>query len=210
VLVRQRQEVQALPRRLTELLALLAFGIAAAGLVAAFAAFRVWQEGELDERRPVDAIVVLGAAQYDGRPSAVFAARLDHAVALYHEGLAPYLVVTGGRRPGDRLTEAETARRYARARGVPAHAILAEDEGRDTASSIRGVSRVLRDHDLRSALFVSDRMHMLRVLRIATDAGIESYGSPTATSPADATVEGRLRALTHELGGLAGYLLAGR
>ena len=98
-------------------------GAIIAGLVAAavggFAAYRVWQQGELDEERPADAIVVLGAAQYDGRPSPVFRARLDHAVALYHEGVAPFLVVTGGRQPGDRTTEAAVARRYAVANGVP-------------------------------------------------------------------------------------------
>lgn len=197
-------------RRTSELLGLLALGLLGGLVVVGYAAFRVWQQGEVDDRRPVDAIVVLGAAQFDGRPSAVFTARLDHAVSLYRAGFAPYLVVTGGRAPGDRVSEAAAARAYAERHGVPGEAILAEDRGRDTLSSMRGVGRVLRDHELRSALFVSDRMHMLRVLRMAGDEGIEAHGSPTTTSPADATTRERLRALGHELGGLASYLFIGR
>jgi uncharacterized SAM-binding protein YcdF (DUF218 family) len=184
--------------------------LAGAGAVVAYAAFRVWQQGETDQRRPADAIVVLGAAHYEETPSAVFAARLDHAIALYHEGLAPYLVTTGGRAPGDVLSEAEAARTYALRQGVPADAILSEDQGRDTVASIEGVTALMGERGLRSAVFVSDRLHMLRVLRIALDEGIEAYGSPTTTSPADTTPERWLRSLGHELGGLADYLLLGR
>ena len=85
----------------------------AIALVAGYATFRVWAQGERDERRPADAIVVMGAAQYDGRPSPLFAARLDHAVELYHAGIAPRLVLTGGKADGDRTTEAASARAYA-------------------------------------------------------------------------------------------------
>ena len=177
--------------------------------VVGYAAFRVWQQGEADDRRAVDAIVVLGAAHYEETPSAVFAARLDHAIELYHAGLAPYLVTTGGRAPGDRLSEAEAARSYAQRRGVPPEAILSEHEGRDTLASIRAVREVLEGRDLRSALFVSDRLHMLRVLRIAQDEGIEAYGSPTTTGPI-ATPERWFASLGHELGGLAAYLVLGR
>jgi vancomycin permeability regulator SanA len=87
-------------------------GIAAAATVG-YAALRIWEQGERDERRPADAIVVMGAAQYDGRPSPVFAARIDHAIDLYRAGVAPRLVVTGGKAEGDRTTEAATARAYA-------------------------------------------------------------------------------------------------
>jgi len=185
-------------------------GLLGAGAVVAYAAFRIWQQGETDEQRPADAIVVLGAAHYEETPSAVFAARLDHAVALYRAGLARYLVMTGGRAPGDRLAEADTARDYAIQRGVPPEAILSEDRGRDTLASVRNVATVMREQGLERALFVSDRLHMLRVLRIAEDLGIEAYGSPTTTSPADATPALWLRSLGHELGGLAEYLFAGR
>jgi uncharacterized SAM-binding protein YcdF (DUF218 family) len=194
----------------TNLLALVVLGAVAAALVVAYAAFRVWQQGETDDRREADAIVVLGAAHYEETPSAVFAARLDHAIELYKAGFATYLVTTGGRAPGDVLSEAEAARLYAEKRGVPADAILSEDRGRDTLASLRNVSKVLREKDLRSAVFVSDRLHMLRVLRIAEDLRIESYGSPTTTSPADSRPDRWIASLAHELGGLAIYLFLGR
>ena len=179
------------------------------GAVGGFAAYRIWQQGELDEERPADAIVVLGAAQYDGRPSPVFRARLDHAVALYHEGVARYLVVTGGSRPGDRTTEAAAARAYAMAKGVPAASIIGEDEASNTLESLQAVRRELHARGLRSAVFVSDPTHMLRVVRIATDLGIDAYGSPTRTSPVQADPLLRARATLHELGALAVYLVTG-
>jgi len=181
-----------------------------ATLVLGYAGWRIWARGQVDERQPADAIVVLGAAQYDGRPSPVFAARLDHAIELWKEGLAPYLVVTGGRQEGDRTTEAATARAYAVARGVPESAILAEDTGRTTLASLENVAAIYRAHGLRSALFVSDRTHMLRILRLARDQGISGHGSPTTSSPYEATVERTLDALAHELGALAYYALTGR
>jgi uncharacterized SAM-binding protein YcdF (DUF218 family) len=180
-------------------------GVAGACLVVGMTVVRIGQQGERDERRPADAIVVLGAAQYDGRPSPVFAARLDHAVSLYLSGLAPYLVVTGGKLPGDRVTEAATARAWAIARGVPADAILSEDQGRTTIESMTGVAAILRDHGLHAAVFVSDRTHMLRVLRMATDQGIEAWGSPTATSPTDLDPDLRTRSTIHETLGLLAY-----
>lgn len=175
-----------------------------------YATLRIWQQGERDDRRPADAIVVLGAAEYDGRPSPDFAARLDHAVALYRAGLAPILVVTGGKQPGDRTTEAAVARAYAIRNGVPAAAILDEDHGRSTLESLEAVGEIFRAHGLTSALFVSDRTHMLRVLRMATDLGIVGWGSPTPTSPSDLDPARRLDRTVHELGALAVYFLGGR
>jgi uncharacterized SAM-binding protein YcdF (DUF218 family) len=177
-------------------------------LVSAWLSFRIWDAGNRDDRRAADAIVVLGAAQYNGRPSAILRSRVEHAIELYDAGLAPWLVLTGGKADGDRTTEAATARTVAMERGVPASAILVEDQGRTTLESLRGVGTVLREHGLSSALFVSDRTHMLRVLRIARDQGITSWGSPTDTSPADATFESRLEATVHEIGGLALYFVA--
>jgi uncharacterized SAM-binding protein YcdF (DUF218 family) len=149
----------------------------------------------------------MGAAQYDGRPSPIFAARLDHAIALYKTGIAHWLVVTGGKAEGDRTTEAAAARRYAIAKGVPADAILIEDQSRDTLESIHSVAAMLREHGLSNAVFVSDRPHMLRVLRMASDAGITAWGSPTQTSPIESDPSGRLDATVHELGALARYFL---
>jgi uncharacterized SAM-binding protein YcdF (DUF218 family) len=186
-----------------------AVALVGALIVSAYATFRIWNQGERDERRPADAIVVMGAAEYDGRPSPVFRARLDHAVALYREGVAPVLVVTGGKATGDRTTEAAVAREFAIAQGVPAKSILMEDQGRTTLESLRTVGQLLRERGARDVVFVSDRTHMLRVLRMARDQGLASFGSPTTTSPTDADVASRADATLHELGALAFYFLSG-
>jgi uncharacterized SAM-binding protein YcdF (DUF218 family) len=178
-----------------------------AAAVVALATFRIWEQGSRDERRAADAIVILGAAQYDGRPSPVFEARLAHAVDLFEAGVAPILVVTGGKAEGDRTTEAAAARAYALARGIPEGAILSEDRGRTTLESLDNVRELFRARGLSSAVFVSDRTHMLRVLWIATDLGIEAWGSPVPASPADADPGVRVEALIHELGALAAYFL---
>lgn len=178
-------------------------------LAAGYTTYRIWAQGEKDEERPADAIVVMGAAQYDGRPSPVFAARLDHGVALYLAGVAPRLVLTGGRAAGDRTTEAAVGRAFAIERGVPADAIIVEDEGRTTLESIRAVAALLKANDVSTALFVSDRPHMLRVLRMAADAGITAWGSPTRTSPIENDLGGRIDATVHELGALAYYFMVG-
>jgi uncharacterized SAM-binding protein YcdF (DUF218 family) len=192
-----------------DLTRLLVAVVAATTILGGFAAFRIWEQGDRDEVRPADAIVVLGAAQYDGIPSPVFRARLEHAVSLFREGYAPLLVVTGGKAEGDRTTEAAAARQFAIDQGVPAAAILAEDRGRTTLESLRTVGLMLRERGISRAVFVSDRAHMLRVLRIARDEGIEAYGSPTTNSPTDQTFVHRLEATTHELAALAVYFLAG-
>ena len=183
--------------------------LAATALVAGYTVYRITEAGRVDERHPAGAIVVLGAAQYDGRPSPVFRARLDHAVALYREGLAPLLVTTGGKRPGDRVTEAETARAYAIEQGVPASAILMEDQGRTTLESLTGAAAILRAHGVREAIFVSDPTHMLRVRRIADDRGIRAWSSPTRTSPVEHDPTARIDATLHEVGALALYFLSG-
>jgi uncharacterized SAM-binding protein YcdF (DUF218 family) len=176
---------------------------------AAATTFRIWQQGEQDEQRPADAIVILGAAQYDGRPSPVFEARLAHAVGLYHQGLAKTFVVTGGRIPGDTTTEAAVARAYAISHGVPSNAIIGEDQARNTLTSMRSVAGLLRDRGLHSAVFVSDPTHMLRVLRMAADLGIEGYGSPAPDSPTMGDPVARAQATVHELGALGVYFVTG-
>ncbi len=189
---------------------LLLAGVAGTILVGLYMSYRIWDQGSRDEARPADAIVVLGAAQYNGAPSPLFRARLDHAIALYHEGIAPILVVTGGKgREGDITTEAEAAMAYAVAHDVPASAILVEDRGRNTLESIRTVGSMLRDRQLDAAVFVSDRSHMLRVLRMARDQGMTAYGSPTTTSPSESSLSGQAQDTIHEIGGLALYFLTG-
>jgi uncharacterized SAM-binding protein YcdF (DUF218 family) len=184
-------------------------GLIAAIAVAGYAAYRIWDQGNRDERPPTDAIVDMGAAQYDGRPSPVFAARLDHAIDLFREGVARRLIVTGGKREGDRTTEAASARIYAVQHDVPDEAIISEDQSRTTLQSIRGVAALMRDEGFESAIFVSDPSHMLRVLRMASDEGITAYGSPTRSSPLERDAVRRLDAIIHELGALAFYFISG-
>jgi uncharacterized SAM-binding protein YcdF (DUF218 family) len=176
---------------------------------ATFASARIWQQGATDERRPVDAIVVLGAAQYNGRPSPVFEARLAHAVALWKDGIAPYFVVTGGKLPGDRTTEAAVAREYAIAHGIPEAAIFGEDEAHNTLSSLTAVATQMRDRGLESTVIVSDPTHMLRALRMAKDLGLVAWGSPTTTSPIADDPARTVGATLHELGALGVYFLTG-
>jgi uncharacterized SAM-binding protein YcdF (DUF218 family) len=184
-------------------------GLIAGIAIGGYAAYRIWDQGNRDERTPADAIVVMGAAQYDGRPSPVFAARLDHAIDLFHDGVAPRLIVTGGKREGDRTTEAASARRYAIEHGVPEEAILSEDASRTTLQSIRRVAALMHDNGMGSAVFVSDPSHMLRVLRMASDEGISGFGSPTRTSPLERDPVARVDAIVHELGALAVYFVSG-
>ena len=133
--------------------------------------------GSRDQARAADAIVVLGAAQYDGRPSPVLRARLDHGIALWQRGLAPRLVVSGGRGDGDTTSEAAVGRRYALRRGVPDSAILVEPDGRTTSASLRGVARLLGD-GARRVVLVSDGYHLLRLRILAGRHGLEPYTSP--------------------------------
>lgn len=193
-------------RDLIRLAAAASLGLILAG---GYATYRIWAQGQRDEERPADAIVVMGAAQYDGRPSRVFAARLDHAVSLYLAGVAPRLVVTGGKAEGDRTTEAAAGKAFAIAHGVPEEDILVEDRSRTTLESIRGVAEILEREGARTAVFVSDRPHMLRVLRMAEDEGILGWGSPTRTSPIEGDLGGQVQATVHELGALAFYFLTG-
>jgi uncharacterized SAM-binding protein YcdF (DUF218 family) len=194
---------------LRPVLQILVAGVVALVALLAYAAYRIDAQGALDERREADAIVVLGAAQFNGTPGGVFVARLEHAVQLYHDKLARYLVVTGGKLPADITTEAATARAWAIARGVPEDAILFEDQGRTTLESIEAVGAIFRRHGFTTGVFVSDRTHMLRVLRMASDQGIDAFGSPTTTSPTDRDAARRGKAVVHELAGLAAYYVGG-
>lgn len=188
---------------------LLAVSLAGFAVVVGYGTFRIWDQGARDERRPAGAVVVLGAAQYDGRPSPVFAARLDHAVALFLTGDYRYLVVTGGKADGDRTTEAAVARDYALERGVPDDRILVEDRGRTTLESLQAVAALLARQGIRDAVFVSDPTHMLRVLRMASDLGLTAWGSPTPTSPVGSDPSRLAAAYVHELAALALYFTVG-
>lgn len=140
-----------------------------------------------DDARRADAIVVLGAAQYDGRPSPVLRARLDHAVSLWEQRFAPRLILTGGMGDGDTTSEAAVGRRYAMKRGVPDTAILTETRGRTTAESIQRVAAMMDSLGHRQVILVSDPFHMLRLWILARRFDLVPHTSPTRTSPISAS-----------------------
>src|SRR5215211_3367348 len=162
-------------------LALAGLGLLLLVWLASLGAVLAWERH--DQSRPAGAIVVLGAAQYVGRPSPVLRARLDHAIALWKRRVAPVLIVTGGRGEGDTTTEAAVSQRYARQRGVPAAAILLETEGRTTSQSMAGVALLMGGQHRKDVVLVSDPFHMFRLIILARRHGLEPYASPTPTSP---------------------------
>ena len=144
---------------------------------------QVWMASRRDEARPSDAIIVLGAAEYDGRPSPVLAARLDHAIQLYRDGIAPVIVVTGGRQPGDRFTEAGASADYLHKHAIPETAILRETTGRTSWESLESAARFLENRHMARVVLVSDPYHSERIKAIAHEVGLDAVTSPTRTSP---------------------------
>ena len=144
--------------------------------------FQVWNTGRSDDRQPVDAIVVLGAAQYDGRPSPQFQARLDHALELWKLDLASYIVVTGGKQVGDRFTEAAAARKFFETEGVLDNLIFEENLGKTTYASLLAVSQVASERKIERVLIVSDPFHQLRAKLIAQEVGLDAITSATRSS----------------------------
>ncbi|CAN5541404.1 hypothetical protein BH23ACT3_BH23ACT3_19300 [soil metagenome] len=159
--------------------------MAAAALAASYAAisvYQVWSTGRDSQARPVDAIVVLGAAQYDGRPSPQLEARLDEVVRLWPQGYASLVVVTGGKQPDDRFTAAEASARYLIDHGVPETAIVFENAGATTFESLESTAAILAERGLDRVLLVTDPFHSLRSRLIAEEVGMEAYVAPTTTS----------------------------
>ena len=150
--------------------------------LAGVAAYITWV-GQRDDARPADAIIVLGAAAYDAKPSPVFEERIRHGIDLYRRGLAPKLIFTGGYGGvGARFSESQVARRYALRQGVPDKAILIESLSRNTHDNLRQASLLMQQHQLHDVIVVSDPLHMARALRISKELGIRAVGSPTPTS----------------------------
>jgi len=172
-----------LPRRRTNwwrlgwLLGFLMFGAWVMSLVA------VWLWSRRDEARPAAAIVVLGAAQYDGKPSPVLRARVDHAIDLFRRGFAQRIIFTGGVGDRDTTSEAAVSQRYAIERGIPPRAILIETIGRSTSESLRQVADLMDAAPSRDVILVSDPFHMLRLSILARRYGLTPLTSPTQTSP---------------------------
>ncbi|HUR48774.1 MAG TPA: YdcF family protein [Acidimicrobiales bacterium] len=146
-------------------------------------AAQVFLASRRDETRQVQAIVVFGAAQYDGRPSPVLEARLDHAASLYEDDIADLIAVTGGRQEGDRFTEATASANYLSRRGVPQESILREVTGENSWESLASTAAFLKDRDIYRVLLVSDPFHAARTEAMADELGLEAYSSPTRSSP---------------------------
>jgi vancomycin permeability regulator SanA len=167
----------------------------------------VYKQSRTDEAHPADAIVVLGAAQFNGVPSQVFRARLDTAFDLYQQGLAPLMVVTGGRIYGDQYTEAESGRTYLIDRGVPADVILMENVSHNTAASFEGVEKLLKPRGVQSLLIVSDGFHLYRSKMLARNAGFDAYGFAAEDSPIRQGSPTELRYMVRETFGVLAWKL---
>ncbi len=155
---------------------------------------QVWRAARNDQARPAEAIVVFGTAQYNGVPSPVLAARLDHAIELYRRDLAPVIVVTGGNQPGDQFTEATASANYLIERGVPDHDVLREVSGTSSWQSLAAAANFLDDRGITDVLLVSDPFHSLRIRAMASELGLEGHSSPTSTSPIHGMTEARYMA----------------
>ncbi|MGH3916005.1 MAG: YdcF family protein [Pseudonocardiaceae bacterium] len=194
--------------RLPALLARLIVGVALiVGLTVGATCFRVWQVARVDDRDTADVVVVLGAAQYHGEPSAVLGARLDHAARLWRAGVAPTIVTVGGRQVGDAYTEAEAGEKYLTSYGIPAEAVVPIGEGADTLESLRAVARRAGTEDWQTAVIVSDPWHSLRARTMAEDSGLDAWTSPTRSGPAVQTRQTEARYIARESAALLYYSL---
>jgi uncharacterized SAM-binding protein YcdF (DUF218 family) len=167
-------------------------------LLLVVAGLRVWWFARADSRPTSDVIVVMGAAQFDGRPSSILTARLDHARKLFADGVAPRVITVGGNREGDRFTEADAGKAWLTRHGVPARRVVAVGTGTDTLTSVRAVARRMGEADWVSAVVVTDPWHSLRTRTMARDAGIDAEASPTRQGPAVRTRKTQLRYVVRE------------
>lgn len=173
--------------------------------------YQVWSQSHRDENHSADAIVVLGAAQYDGEPSPIFKARLDQAAYLYREGFSTTVVVTGGKQEGDRFTEAEAGADYLVSQGVPSEAFLLENQGSTTLESLREVRELADEHGIESVLLVSDPMHSERIKRIARDLGFSDvYSSPASYISLNRSRATKARELAREVASIIAYEIFGQ
>jgi uncharacterized SAM-binding protein YcdF (DUF218 family) len=143
---------------------------------------RIAQQSHRDEARPADVIVVLGAAEYGGRPSPVYRARLEHAAELFQRGLAPFIITSGG--PGGEITfsEGQVGRDYLAAHGVPEGQLIAETQSHDTSESAQRVAAIMRANRMKTCIAVSDDYHLYRVKKMLEAQGVTVFGSPRAES----------------------------
>jgi uncharacterized SAM-binding protein YcdF (DUF218 family) len=174
------------------------------------AGFRVWWVARQDDRSRSDAIIVLGAAQFNGVPGTVLEWRLEHALKLYREGVAPRVVTVGGNRPGDNFTEAGTGKHWLNVHGIPAARLVAVRSGSDTLQSMIAVGRVYKRHDWHSGVIVTDPWHALRSRTMARDHGIKAVASPTRSGPTVGSRDTQFHYIVRETGGYLYYMLIGR
>lgn len=184
---------------------LLVTALLACVVVPGFIAFRVWHVARVDDRTAADAIVVLGAAQYNGIPTPVFQARLEHAASLYEQGVAPQIITVGGNQPGDLYTEAGSGRAYLTRLGVPPESILAVETGTNTVGSLEAVAQTVWDQGGGSVVLVSDPTHSYRSRMMARDVGLDAWTSPTRHGPAVMTRENQISNIIRETGAVLWY-----
>jgi uncharacterized SAM-binding protein YcdF (DUF218 family) len=175
-----------------------------------FAGFRVWWVARQDDHRHSDAIIVLGAAQYNGVPSSVLEWRLLHALKLYREGVAPHIVTVGGNRPGDNYTEAGTGKEWLIEHGVPSNRIVAVRSGSDTLQSMIDVGKAYKQEGWHTAVIVTDPWHSLRSRTMADDNGIKAVTSPTRSGPTVGSRDTQFHYIVRETGGYLYYVFIGR
>jgi uncharacterized SAM-binding protein YcdF (DUF218 family) len=157
--------------------------IAALAVYAAWIAVQIREQSDMEEARPADIIIILGAAEYRGKPSPVLKARLDHGLWLYYKGLAPRILTTGGAGGDPVWTEGVVGRDYLVQRGVPSEAIIVEEEGESTVHSTAAAAEIMRRMNLKSCIVVSDGYHIFRVKKMLEFRGLNVYGSPRPTVP---------------------------
>jgi uncharacterized SAM-binding protein YcdF (DUF218 family) len=174
-------------------------------LVVGGTAFRVWQVARIDDRDRADVVVVLGAAQYAGKPSKVLEARLRKAKTLFEQKVSDYVVTAGGRRAGDRFTEAQAGRNWLVSQGVPDDRIIEVGEGNDTLGTMVAVAAEVKRRGWSTAVIVSDPWHSLRARTMAADHGLVAWTSPTHSGPIVQTRETQAKYILRETAALLYY-----
>lgn len=185
---------------------LLLVGLLAVLAYTAVVYFRIVRQSEKDESRSADAIVVFGAAEYVGRPSPVFKARLDHAADLFRKGLAPVVITTGGAGADPKFNEGAVGREYLKSLGIPDDHLIAETQSTDTAESARRVSTIMHANHMNTCLAVSDGYHIFRIKQMLAREGVTAYGAPRPNSKPQSFGK-RNEAVLHEIASYTLWLL---
>jgi uncharacterized SAM-binding protein YcdF (DUF218 family) len=186
-------------RTLTAAAAIAALAALAAGVEVWSVAGQIRRQSRTDEARPADIIIVLGAAEYSGKPSPVLEARLNHALTLYLDKMAPRILTTGGAGGDPNFTEGGVGHHYLSRHGVPSEAILVEREGESTVHSIAAAAEIMQRMKLRSCIVVSDGYHIYRVKKMLEKRGMTVFGSPRPAENLPGTWTFVRQALAYEL-----------